>query len=52
MKAIPVPPGRWAEPDEIAEAACWLLTGSARYLVGSVLVVDGGIDCLVRPDAF
>jgi NAD(P)-dependent dehydrogenase (short-subunit alcohol dehydrogenase family) len=51
MRAIPVPVGRWAAPHDIAEAARWLLSDHSRYVVGSTLVVDGGIDALARPVA-
>ncbi len=52
MEAVPVPIGRWAEPDEIAAAATWMLGGDASFLLGAVLFVDGGTDALVRPDTF
>jgi NAD(P)-dependent dehydrogenase (short-subunit alcohol dehydrogenase family) len=52
MEAVPVPVGRWAEPDEIAAAAEWMLGADSSFLVGSVLFVDGGTDALVRPDTF
>lgn len=51
MRAVQVPIGPWAAPVEIAEAARWLLCDQSRYLVGSLLVVDGGIDALARPEA-
>lgn len=37
------PIGRGAEPEEIAEAACWLLSDQASYVTGSVIAVDGGM---------
>ncbi|MFG2647072.1 SDR family NAD(P)-dependent oxidoreductase [Streptomyces sp. NPDC048436] len=36
------PQGRTAAPEEIAEAAAWLLSDRASYVTGAVLPVDGG----------
>ncbi len=52
MEAVPVPIGRWAQPDEIAAAATWMLGGDSSFLLGAVLFVDGGTDALVRSDTF
>jgi NAD(P)-dependent dehydrogenase (short-subunit alcohol dehydrogenase family) len=52
MRQLPVPFGRWAENDEIADVAVWLLGEDSRYLVGSWVAVDGGTDALARPECF
>ncbi len=36
------PLGRLAEPEEVAEAAVWLCSPAASYVVGHTLVADGG----------
>lgn len=37
------PLGRLAEPEEVAEAAAWLLSDRASFVSGAFLLVDGGI---------
>ncbi|NRF96343.1 SDR family oxidoreductase, partial [Paenibacillus frigoriresistens] len=37
------PLGRAADPEEIAQAAAWLLSDKASYVTGVVLRVDGGM---------
>ena len=38
-----VPLGRFGEPDEIADAAVFLASDESRFIVGTELVVDGGM---------
>jgi NAD(P)-dependent dehydrogenase (short-subunit alcohol dehydrogenase family) len=40
--AAGTPLRRAADPDEIAEAAAWLLSDRSSYVTGTVLRVDGG----------
>lgn len=37
------PMGRLGDPDEIAEAVVWLLSGAASFVTGSVVEADGGV---------
>jgi len=37
------PIGRIAEPQEIAEVACWLLSDRSSFVVGHLLLADGGV---------
>jgi NAD(P)-dependent dehydrogenase (short-subunit alcohol dehydrogenase family) len=41
MDLLPI--GRWAEPEEIAEAVVWLCSDYASYVIGHAFVIDGGL---------
>jgi NAD(P)-dependent dehydrogenase (short-subunit alcohol dehydrogenase family) len=40
------PIGRMARPEEIAEAAAWLLSDKASFVTGHTLAVDGGLSAV------
>jgi 3-oxoacyl-[acyl-carrier protein] reductase len=38
-----IPLGRFAEADEVARIACFLISDDARYITGQVIQIDGGL---------
>jgi NAD(P)-dependent dehydrogenase (short-subunit alcohol dehydrogenase family) len=48
IEMFPLPVGRGGRPEEIAEGIDFLLGN--EFCVGTVLVVDGGTEALLRPD--
>jgi meso-butanediol dehydrogenase/(S,S)-butanediol dehydrogenase/diacetyl reductase len=40
-----VPAGRLGEPDDIANAVCFLASDESAFITGTTLLVDGGITC-------
>lgn len=50
VDALPTPVGRSAHPDEIAALVEFLLGPDARFICGSVLFIDGGLDAMLRAD--
>lgn len=47
---VPIPVGHTGRPEELAALIAFLLGPDGAYLCGSVIVVDGGTEALVRPD--
>jgi meso-butanediol dehydrogenase/(S,S)-butanediol dehydrogenase/diacetyl reductase len=41
-----IPMKRWAEPEDVANAALWLASDEARYVTGVALPVDGGVTAM------
>lgn len=51
LDAFPMPVGRGGQPRELVELAVFLLT-RATFMVGSIVLADGGSEALLRPDAY
>lgn len=52
IKAFVSPLGRNAVPAEIAQSVSFLMSAQASFVHGAQLVVDGGMDAMVRPTQF
>ncbi|MCP8690429.1 SDR family oxidoreductase [Marinobacterium sedimentorum] len=52
VKNFVAPLGRAGQPDEIAEGVQFLLSEQARFINGSVLFIDGGMDAMIRANQF
>ncbi|MFK7895740.1 MAG: SDR family oxidoreductase [Myxococcota bacterium] len=50
MDSFPVPRGKDGQPEEIAALLGFLLSSEARFIVGSIIFIDGGADALMRAD--
>lgn len=51
VDAFPLPIGRGGRPEELAELAGFLLT-RATFMVGSIVLADGGTEAQLRPDVY
>jgi NAD(P)-dependent dehydrogenase (short-subunit alcohol dehydrogenase family) len=51
IDAFPVPIGRGGDVHELAELAGFLLT-QATFMVGSIVLADGGTEAQLRPDVY
>ena len=47
-----IPVGRPGLPQDMADAASFLLSDKAEFICGTMLFVDGGHDAMLRPDQF
>ncbi len=50
IRALPVPVGEFGSPEVIARWIEMMMSDAANFMCGSVVVVDGGSDALIRPD--
>lgn len=48
--ALKIPFGRPGQPEEVADVIRFLLSDQAKYVVGSTLFVDGGLEVSLRAD--
>jgi NAD(P)-dependent dehydrogenase (short-subunit alcohol dehydrogenase family) len=52
MAAIPIPMGRWGQPDEIAAVIDFLLGPDGVYILGQTIFIDGGTDAVLQPRGY
>lgn len=52
LEGFPIPTGEPATPELMAEWILFMLSSAARFACGSVIVVDGGADAMIRADAW
>ena len=50
VDTLPIPLGRSAQPAEIAGVVAFVLSPESAVMHGSIVVVDGGTDALMRPE--
>jgi NAD(P)-dependent dehydrogenase (short-subunit alcohol dehydrogenase family) len=51
-RQLEIPTGGPGEPDDVAAVIGFLLSPAARFVHGSILYVDGGMDAAARPESF
>lgn len=49
-KQMPLPLGRYAQPEEVAQLIAFLASPENSYLVGQHIFADGGTEAIARPD--
>ncbi len=52
MAAIPIPMGRWGQPQEIAALIDFLLGPDGVYILGQTIFIDGGTDAVLQPRGY
>ncbi|MEE3853077.1 SDR family oxidoreductase [Gordonia sp. LSe1-13] len=52
VRSFPVPIRQYGTPGQFADWIALMLSPSADFLVGGVIMIDGGTDALLRPDAW
>ncbi|MGZ3390087.1 MAG: SDR family oxidoreductase, partial [Isosphaeraceae bacterium] len=50
VRELPRPMGRHTTPEQVANLFEFLLSDKARFIVGQVIAIDGGIEATFRPD--
>jgi NAD(P)-dependent dehydrogenase (short-subunit alcohol dehydrogenase family) len=50
LEMVPIPLGRTGRPEDLAALIEFLLGPHGAYLCGSIILVDGGTEALLRPD--
>ncbi len=50
VRELPRPMGRHTTPEQVASLFEFLLSDKARFIVGQVIAIDGGIEATFRPD--
>ena len=47
-----IPVGRPGLPEDMANAASFMLSDKASFICGAMIFIDGGHDAMLRPDQF
>lgn len=48
INALPRPLGDWSKPEDIANIVQFLISGNARFIIGQVIIADGGMEATWR----
>jgi len=50
IRALPLPLGEFSPPQAVADLYAFLLSPQARFIVGQIIMIDGGIEAAWRAD--